>query len=463
MFKFIFNAFQDGFNKVKNNTQLIFTIITAIIIVIAFIFTTERFIKIANDAQERLINVRVGSLQDAFVPFAVDKLNDKDYLNQKINEVLKNNETIRTFRIIIKEKLFNEELNKDIFVYKIIASNNTEELNQDIDLGYYFFNLASLEPSSSITLPITSNDERLFQTTRAILNINQEIVGVITTTQTLSQADLTIQKNIENSKFLLLFVVILIIFLFFRQSKIIDYIDLYKKLKEIDKLKDDFVSMASHELKTPLFIIKGYADFIKDAPELLPETRENVSKIEISVNQLNSLINEILDVSMIEQGRMNFEYKELNPKELIVNIADSFALNAKEKNLNISFDFSKAADGQLISVDENKLRQVLINLIGNAVKYTNKGEVIIKQYVEKNRLYIRVSDTGIGMSSEEKERLFEKFYRIRNEDTQSIRGTGLGLWITAKIVKEMKGDISVESIKGVGSHFVIYFPIINSK
>lgn len=123
----------------------------------------------------------------------------------------------------------------------------------------------------------------------------------------------------------------------------IDYLDLYKKLKEVDQLKDDFISMASHVLPT------------------------------------------------------------------------------KEKGLNISFDKTKIENNQYINVDAERLKQILVNLIGNAVKYTNKGEIIVKQYQEKGRLCIMVSDTGIGMTEEEKARLFEKFYRIRIEG-RKIRG-----------------------------------------
>jgi len=103
----------------------------------------------------------------------------------------------------------------------------------------------------------------------------------------------------------------------------------------------------------------------------------------------------------------------------------------------------------------------LVNIVGNAVKYTLKGEVTVKQYTEKGRLYIRVIDTGLGMSEEERVGLFGKFYRIKTKETENIRGTGLGLWITAQMVKQMNGTISVESIKGVGSHFILSFPIIS--
>jgi signal transduction histidine kinase len=229
----------------------------------------------------------------------------------------------------------------------------------------------------------------------------------------------------------------------------------------VDQLKDDFISMASHELRTPLTIIKGYAEFVSEAPEISAETRDYVDKISIGTQQLDSLVADILDVSRIEQGRMSFKMEKLNPTELIDSVVASLVLPAKEKGLNISFDKTKIENNQFINVDVDRLKQVLVNLVGNAVKYTPKGEVVVHQYTEKGNLNIRISDTGIGMTEEERARLFEKFYRIRIKETEDIRGTGLGLWITAKMVKEMGGKISVESIKGVGSHFVISFPIVN--
>jgi signal transduction histidine kinase len=237
--------------------------------------------------------------------------------------------------------------------------------------------------------------------------------------------------------------------------------DLYKKLKEVDQLKDDFISMASHELRTPLTVIRGYAEFINEAPEISPQTKSFVSKIDISTKELDSLVADILDVSRIEQGRMSFKIEKINPQEIISDVVNSLVLPAKEKGLNISFDKSKIESDQLINIDVSRFKQVLVNLAGNAVKYTPKGEVTVSQYAEKNTLYIRISDTGIGMTEEERKRLFEKFYRIRIKETENIRGTGLGLWITAKIIKEMNGSLSVESIKGVGSHFIVSFPIIN--
>ncbi|HEY5588673.1 MAG TPA: HAMP domain-containing sensor histidine kinase [Candidatus Paceibacterota bacterium] len=460
MFGFLYSNFKKGIQKVTSNPQLIYTVVVALLITGSFIFMAERFIGIANNAQERLINVRIGSLQDAFVSFAQDKINDPNYLNQKIQDVISTNETIRSFEVVKKEIITDPKTNNISFSYKIIASNNKDEINKSDDQAAFIFSLASSDPSHSITIELAQSGERLFKTTRAIMDQTGNILGAVITTQTLSMADIALAGSINSSKALLGFIIVLVLFLFFRHSKIIDYMDLYKKLKEVDQLKDDFISMASHELRTPLSIIRGYAEFAREAPEVTKETKDYILKIDNSAKDLDTMVSDILDVSRIQQGRMSFKFEKINPLIIIEEVVNSFVFSAKEKNLNLSFDKSKSEEFQMINIDISRFKQILINLVGNAVKYTNKGEIIVKQYIENNKLYIRVSDTGIGMSGEERERLFEKFYRIKNKETENIRGTGLGLWITAQMIKQMGGNISIESIKGVGSHFVVSFPLI---
>ncbi len=460
MFNFFSSNLKKGIKKIAGNPQLFLTIVIAVLITGAFVFMAERFISIATRAEERLVNVRVGSLQDAFVSFAREKMNEPAYLNERINDVVETNETIRSFRVIVRTRI-QVEAGALPSEYLIVASNNPEEVGKGDAGADFLYNLASVDPSSSLTVSINEEGERLFQTARAITDSAGEVLGVAMTTQTLSQADLAIKESIRNSRILLFAVVILILALFFRHSRIIDYMALYKKLKEVDQLKDDFVSMASHELRTPLSIIRGYAEFIREAPELSIQTKEHVSKIDIATKELDFLVADILDVSRIEQGRMSFKTEKMNSAALVEEVVNSLAIPAKEKGLALSFDKSKVSDTQYINADRDRLRQVLVNLAGNAVKYTEKGEVTLRQYVEDGRVYIRVDDTGIGMSEEERARLFEKFYRVRTKETEKIRGTGLGLWITAQIVKQMNGKISVESIKGVGSRFIISFPLVS--
>ncbi len=134
-------------------------------------------------------------------------------------------------------------------------------------------------------------------------------------------------------------------------------------------------------------------------------------------------------------------------------------LQADEKNLNLIYT-PHTDKLPLINVDEDRFRQVLINLIGNAIKYTKEGSIEVITEEKAKTLEIKVKDTGMGMSAEERKRLFEKFYRVRSKETQKITGTGLGLWITKQIIELMRGTITVDSIENVGTQATLRFPVV---
>lgn len=462
MFRSIPSSLVKGIEKITQHAQLVNTIFIALLIIGSFVFMAERFIGIAQTAEERLINVRVGALQDTFVSFVDENLDDPAYLGQKIRHIVATNETIRRFVILAPRRVVLDPHEGTTTAHIIIASNTPEEVGTIDTESTFLYSLAASNPSHSVTMPRQGDGERLFETGRAIVDETGEVSGVVLTTQTLSMADAAIGQDITSSRLLLFAVIALVLILFLRHSRIIDYVGLYKKLQEVDQLKDDFISMASHELRTPLTLIRGYAEYVSEAPELTTETRDYVAKIDRSGKELDALIADILDVSRIEQGRISYTLEKLNPSLLVEEVVTSFALPAREKQLAIRFDNSKVVPEQVIQVDAGRLKQNLINLVGNAIKYSTHGEVVVSQYVERGRLCLRVSDSGIGMTAEERAGLFGKFYRVRNEETSSIRGTGLGLWLTAKMVADMGGTISVESIKGVGSHFIISFPLATS-
>lgn len=197
MFSFLLLNFKKGVKKIADNPQLIYTIFVAVLITGSFIFMSERFIGIANSAEERLINVRIGSLQDAFVSFAGDKINDGEYLNKKIQNIINTNETIKNFKVIVKKiNISGSELNSN--EYTIIASNNINEISKVEAQDSFLYTLASSDPKNSVTIPIDNNGERLFKTARAIVDKDNNILGIVTTTQTLSLADLAIQDSINN-------------------------------------------------------------------------------------------------------------------------------------------------------------------------------------------------------------------------------------------------------------------------
>ena len=188
------------------------------------------------------------------------------------------------------------------------------------------------------------------------------------------------------------------------------------------------------------------------------EDKGYLDNIQISADRLKSLVSDLLEVSRLEQNRIPFKPKKVAALVIVEKVVTTLTPQAKGKDLKFFVETELKEEDTSIFVDPDRFEQVLINLTGNALKYTPKGEVKIKVYEDKKRLVFSVEDTGVGMNSKQKERLYEKFYRIKTKQTKSVEGTGLGLWITKELTEKMKGRIEVESMEGVGSKFIVSFP-----
>jgi signal transduction histidine kinase len=453
-----FPSLAKGIDKLRENPQLWYTIFVAIMILVAFIFVANRFVTIAQDAQERLLEERMGAFQDSFVQFSPEYVLDESRaseLKHIINRIAIINPTVNEFKVLRFD-------NEGVTVISSLNSGEIGQIDNSTD-NNFLYNLAKTNPNQTYLAKQSTEVERFNVATRVITDDFGNPIGAVLIKQSLTEADIKIGESIQNSVIVFIAIVVLIMFLFFRHARIIDYTALYKKLRDVDQLKDDFISMASHELRTPLTVIRGYAENLGEAGPMNEQQTLSADRIEIAARQLDELVNDMLDVSRIEQGRLKMELSQLNPVTAISDVVSGFVSVAKDKGLELNFSHALQTN-QKIKVDPNRFRQVMVNIIGNAIKYTKEGEVRVRVENEstggKNKISIRVSDTGIGMSAEDQEKLFEKFYRIKSDETREIRGTGLGLWITKQIVEQMGGKISVESIKGVGTHFIVTFDVV---
>ena len=433
---------------IVEHPQIWFTMFVSFAIVGSFLYVSTRFLNIAYEAQSELANVRIGAIQDAFAPLAGELWNDPEKLRAYMREIADINPTITLFSVAQKQDTG----------WHVILSIDPRYEGTNIIGDDFFLNLAVTDPSRSFTVQTVDGSERRFRTARAILAPDKTILGVATTEQTLSAADQNLARSIQSGIIALVVILALLLFLFFRHARIIDYTELYRKLQEVDHLKDDFISMASHELRTPLTAIRGYAELARG--DLPPDKRvQALQRIDISAKALDALIADMLDVTRIEQGRMSFEEQDLDPTSLLEETITFMEPLARDKKLELGKTLANSA---LVHVDPTRFKQIATNLIGNAIKYTDKGSVSVETKIIKDKWILRVSDTGFGMSAETREHLFEKFYRASNKETRAKTGTGLGLWITKQLIERMHGEISVESIEGVGSHFVVTFPLVTA-
>ena len=236
-----------------------------------------------------------------------------------------------------------------------------------------------------------------------------------------------------------------------------------KAAEEANQAKSEFLANMSHEIRTPMNSIIGFSDLLYATVEDKKQ-RSQIDSIRNSSRNLLSIINDILDLSKIEAGKLNLEYNTVNLDNFITDIQDVFSQKLKEKE--IFFGIKKEADiPENLLMDEVRLRQILFNLIGNAVKFTDKGHITLTLgYVMKMNhkidLNIKVEDSGIGIPKEQQQMIFEAFNQQDGQNIQKYGGTGLGLPITKRLAEMMGGKITVESETGKGSIFKIFLPDI---
>lgn len=246
----------------------------------------------------------------------------------------------------------------------------------------------------------------------------------------------------------------------------------YKELKELDQLKSDFLSNVSHELRTPMTSVFGFAKLVKKKLEdgvfpkvatdekttrAISQVRQNLDIITQESERLTRLINDVLDSAKLEAGKMGWDFAAVSPSKLIERTIAVTAPLAGQKGLAVSREV--APDLPAVRGDENRLLQVLINLVGNAVKFTDHGQISLRAERQGEFVRFSVHDSGCGIAEEDQGKVFDKFKQIGDTLTDKPHGTGLGLSICQQIVLHHGGEIWLESQPGVGSVFFLTVPV----
>ncbi|MCL4261765.1 MAG: PAS domain-containing protein [Anaerolineae bacterium] len=232
-------------------------------------------------------------------------------------------------------------------------------------------------------------------------------------------------------------------------------------LKEIDKMKSDFVATVSHDLRSPLTFIRGYASMLSLAGELTDKQHEYVSKILGGIDQMSKMVEDLLDIARIEGG-MELDREEIEIRPLLADIAAEYWQHAHLAGIQIKVDISD--DVSSIVGDLSLIRQAVANLVGNGVKYApNSGPLVLQVHQANGEVVISVKDNGPGIAKEDQIHLFEKFYRVKARGTEKVKGSGLGLAIVKTIAHRHGGNAWVQSQPGKGSTFCISLPIHESE
>lgn len=245
------------------------------------------------------------------------------------------------------------------------------------------------------------------------------------------------------------------------EEKIIGSIVVFRDITaeiELEQMKQELISLSTHELRAPITAIKGYLDMILegDTGGVSGETRETIEEVATINQRLADLVNDLLSVNRIEEGRIKINSEAVDLSLLVMQTVREYQPQAHKKGLTINFNDKTMPKAK---ADPTRARQVLNNLISNAIKYTKQGSIEITLKNNEKEIICQVKDTGVGISKPNQKRLFEKFYRVRTTETLEVTGTGLGLWITKKLLEMMGGKIWLESDEGKGSSFYFSLPV----
>jgi len=234
-----------------------------------------------------------------------------------------------------------------------------------------------------------------------------------------------------------------------------------QRLKKLDRAKSEFISIASHQLRTPLTAVKGFISLILEGSygKVEPSIQNALNKVYLSNERLIQLVEDLLSISRMESGRMEYKLRKWDIEEIIQEVYDLFIIRVREKGLELTFTKPEKKLPQ-ITVDGSKIREVISNLVDNAIKYTQEGFIQITLEQKEQNIRISIQDSGIGVLPEDINTLFGKFERGKDTDRLHADGTGLGLYVGKNMIEAHKGRIWVESEgRDKGSKFIVELPV----
>ena len=440
-------------NFFRDYPGILYSFFLIVFIPLALYYNTAFTVESLQKNIDSSLYSKASMAEDIFSVFAVDFFSDTEALQQKVEEITRLNPEIKDLRIMTEAKGGD---------FNIIASQNVQEVEGIISNPP----LALSWSQNQVFVDLVSdNEERFWKVIKPIYNNEtEEKIGLISLSLSLKQADELIASSIYRSYLIVLAVIVLSLSLIIQHTRLFGYVSLSKRLQEVDKMKDSFIRMATHELQSPITNVRAYVEVLEEEIQgsLDKKQKEYLKRIKISAKNLSILISDILEVSRIEQGRLDFTSRKLSPIKVIEETVAELKIKAEQKKLKLVFKGKE--EPYLINVNLNRFKQIIVNLIVNSIKYTPKGKIEITAEANKKRgkYIISVSDSGLGISAEAQKQLFEKFYRVKTKETADVPGTGLGLWVTKQLCEKMKGEIFVESMEGAGSKFTISFPLIKA-
>lgn len=474
MFEFI----KKGLIFIKKNPGIFFSLFLIIVLPLALYFNTFLTIQSLQRAIDRNLELQSMTVNNILGSLVARDFSDKESLNQSAvqhtidvlsgniqrdegknanaGDLARGNVDLENIRVIIKDGMD----------YRVIAAQDTAQIGKNINTDPSLNGEAMIaigwSNATDMMGAVEEGNDNFWRIMKVLTDYDTgEVYGLIVGDIPLRELDSMVSAAILQAYAILIATIIMVLVLILWHTRLFSYVLRSSELEEQCKIKDQFIRMAGHELQAPVTNIRGYIEALGEELAVggTEIQKQYLERISISANGLAKLIFDILEVSHLQQGKMDFAPQEIMPAEIVGQIVNNVKLKAEAKGLKISYQLGDFH--YHINVNQNRFTQIVTNLIENAIKYTPAGEikVAIKAETGRRRCIITVQDTGFGISAEGQKRLFEQFYRVKTNENSGIPGTGLGLWMSREMARKMGGDIMLESIERMGSRFFVIFPL----
>lgn len=441
----ILNTLEAGLGVMRSNSRLLLVGILVFIFPLLFIWVTQSFFTTAQNNINTVEKKRVGLIHDTLAVALLEISPNDSLITELITVYNKENPDVTKIRI--------SEKTDDGFLIQTALDASLIGTYEKSDQLYRTLPLSG--SSDSFIYEVVIDGDRVWQVFRHVETKEADLY--IFSEHSFAVSDSIMAARKQQSYLGLTAIFLFLIALAHWLNRQINWEKNHNKLQQQLQERDLFSNMIAHEFRSPLTAIKGYASFLEENDELGTEERRFASNIKHSAERLVALVSDFLEVARLQSGKLSIETNEIDMRDILTAITEELRPLATEKQLGLKYTPNQKA--LLMKTDGKRMSQVLTNLVTNAIKYTEKGDVEIKAEMQPGELTIRIMDTGMGISAEDQKKLFSPFTRVGGVDSGTTTGTGLGMWITKQLVDLLKGEIGVESIKGVGTHVVVSFRI----
>lgn len=443
MISAILQALENGLNVMKGNSRLLLVAILVFIFPLLFLWVTQGFFETSYDNIRTSEKQRVGMLHDSIAGILTLPESASTTISGLIKKFVDENQDVTKVRV--------SEYETERF--KILYSDDPDLINTYEESDQLLRSLPLDGANNPFIYEAFLNNTRTSQAFWKVEANGKQLY--IFSEHSYGLIDSVMAARKQKSYLALSSIFVFLIALAWWLNKQIYWESEHGKLKNTLDEQSTFTSVITHEFRSPLTAIKGYAELLKESDNLSEQEKNFAETITLSAHRLVVLVGDFLEVASIQAGKIKIEKKKTNIADLLEQTVTELTPLAAGKNLELLSSIT--TEDVFFNTDPLRFTQVITNITSNSIKYTDTGSVELQLDKKGSKMIITIKDTGTGISAEDQKKLFGKFSRVGGVEKSNITGTGLGMWITKELVTLLGGRIGVESIRGVGTHVVITF------